>query len=294
MILTGGCDKLFGLPEVGADADVDLTRDAFVGPDADMTGWPTDGGFAGRSCTGLSGDEDADAVLDGCDNCPLDFNSDQADRDRDGVGDVCDPHPGYAVEKLAYASGFNGALAQEGAKVGSHGVWVIQNGLLRNTDTSQPRTLFVIAGGPWRKPVVELKIGTVLANNNPFALTGVYLLQTNDPTTAEPRPDSLSCRGKFLDSPTFRIVRVRGNGDGEAAGGPLTVGATTTLVCSAEHLGERPEVAAVGANVAPPALTNWFSIDPDPTDVAMSRVGIWTYYGRADFSGIAIYETTYP
>jgi cysteine-rich repeat protein len=35
------------------------------------------------------GDRDGDGVIDGLDNCPDDANPDQADRDDDGVGDVC-------------------------------------------------------------------------------------------------------------------------------------------------------------------------------------------------------------
>jgi hypothetical protein len=31
---------------------------------------------------------------DVCDNCPNDFNVQQLDVDRDGIGDVCDPDPG--------------------------------------------------------------------------------------------------------------------------------------------------------------------------------------------------------
>lgn len=35
-------------------------------------------------------DDDNDDVIDGLDNCPLAYNPDQADRDHDGLGDVCD------------------------------------------------------------------------------------------------------------------------------------------------------------------------------------------------------------
>ena len=38
-------------------------------------------------------DIDEDGVLDGADNCPTTPNPDQADADRDGSGDVCDPTP---------------------------------------------------------------------------------------------------------------------------------------------------------------------------------------------------------
>ena len=38
-------------------------------------------------------DGDSDGTPDGIDNCPLQSNPDQADRDLDGVGDLCDPFP---------------------------------------------------------------------------------------------------------------------------------------------------------------------------------------------------------
>lgn len=39
------------------------------------------------------GDTDGDGILDQSDNCPGVNNPDQADRNLDGIGDACDPHP---------------------------------------------------------------------------------------------------------------------------------------------------------------------------------------------------------
>ena len=43
-----------------------------------------------RGSVGRTSDADGDGVRNGIDNCPLIFNPDQADKDRDGVGDACD------------------------------------------------------------------------------------------------------------------------------------------------------------------------------------------------------------
>lgn len=45
------------------------------------------------SQTGQTPDADNDGVSDALDNCPLDANSDQADNDGDGLGNVCDSTP---------------------------------------------------------------------------------------------------------------------------------------------------------------------------------------------------------
>ena len=59
-------------------------------PDMGDDGDASDAGDDDASETGET-DGDGDGVVDGEDNCPQDANSDQADIDLDGVGDVCDP-----------------------------------------------------------------------------------------------------------------------------------------------------------------------------------------------------------
>jgi len=48
--------------------------------------------------TGSPDDADADGVVDALDNCPTDFNPDQADCDGDGAGDVCELTSGTASD----------------------------------------------------------------------------------------------------------------------------------------------------------------------------------------------------
>lgn len=67
--------------------DVDAGTDAST---ADMGG-----GDMAQPDMNVDVDSDEDGILDADDNCPSVANEDQADRDRDGVGDVCDTFPNY-------------------------------------------------------------------------------------------------------------------------------------------------------------------------------------------------------
>jgi hypothetical protein len=50
-------------------------------------------------------DDDNDGVDDELDNCPLNYNPDQADKDNDGIGDICDPKDNSESSKKSRSSG---------------------------------------------------------------------------------------------------------------------------------------------------------------------------------------------
>ncbi|MCH8853174.1 MAG: hypothetical protein IID41_11055, partial [Planctomycetes bacterium] len=52
-----------------------------------------DGVIENNFTLALDLDTDGDLMQTGCDNCPDDYNPDQADQDADGVGDACDECP---------------------------------------------------------------------------------------------------------------------------------------------------------------------------------------------------------
>src|SRR5689334_25338903 len=74
-----GCDKTFSILEVRADANGSVSGDVI---DADPSCWKPS----------LTGNEDGDSLIDGCDLCPADPTTRLTDADGDGVDDLCDPH----------------------------------------------------------------------------------------------------------------------------------------------------------------------------------------------------------
>ena len=81
------CPQVSNLDQADLDGD-DLGDVCDADDDADGLS-DVDEALVGTDPT--NPDTDADAALDGSDNCPLTINPSQADFDTDGVGDLCDP-----------------------------------------------------------------------------------------------------------------------------------------------------------------------------------------------------------
>jgi hypothetical protein len=116
-------------------------------------------------------DGDLDGIADDEDNCPIIPNTDQADGDGDGVGDVCDPclhvaggiSPLTGVKKVSFGFKNNGpGTADDSVKVG--GVFTTSQGFdldstdsvfvtLSNTTTGEVLSSTELASGaPWVQP----------------------------------------------------------------------------------------------------------------------------------------------
>ncbi len=74
---------------------------AYLFPD-----WSCRGGICPVASAGSckAPDTDNDGIPDDKDNCPMLLNTDQADVDRDGVGDVCDSEPAFAMLRFKVGS----------------------------------------------------------------------------------------------------------------------------------------------------------------------------------------------
>lgn len=65
----------------------------------DFPDWSCRGGICPVAAAGtcMKPDADADGISDDEDNCPMKANTDQSDKDHDGIGDACDTEPAFVV-----------------------------------------------------------------------------------------------------------------------------------------------------------------------------------------------------
>jgi len=98
LVLVTGCDQAFDLVKVEATTAGDA-----AGVDTASC----------RDPSQLTHDEDMDTIVDGCDVCPNVSDPEQGDRDRDGVGDDCDPNRDDPHDRLAYFDPFTGAALDD-------------------------------------------------------------------------------------------------------------------------------------------------------------------------------------
>jgi hypothetical protein len=129
------CDRCPAVGSAGnADADGDGIGNA-CDPDVDGDGIPnaTDPNDDGDPIP----DDDGDSVFDPCpnlvnvncdDNCPLDNNPQQRDRDGDGIGDVCDTSDGL-VQGGSTSASTGGSLLLTGPRVYTY-AWNLEEGAI--------------------------------------------------------------------------------------------------------------------------------------------------------------------
>lgn len=70
----------------------------------DFPAWSCHGGICPLAAAGscMKPDTDGDGIADDADNCPMQANTDQIDRDHDKIGDACDNDPGFVLIRFKY------------------------------------------------------------------------------------------------------------------------------------------------------------------------------------------------
>jgi hypothetical protein len=89
-------------------------------------------------CTLVTPDEDHDCIANDADNCPGIADSTQADADADGVGDVCDPRPMVAGDRMVTFQSFDDPASgqQQWHDMEQAGMWLFEAGQVRRDDVA--------------------------------------------------------------------------------------------------------------------------------------------------------------
>jgi hypothetical protein len=271
LVVLAGCDRLLGVDPLQVPGDGQR------------------GDSAGDAVT--PHDEDGDGIDDSIDLCPADFDQTmpQPDRDRDGVGDACDPHPDLPIDHLAY---FDPLLTFDAWETVAGG-WSASGDAVTATPTLGNQLALLdlgVAGGRvFASPTIEVWVqsGNTVATGWD---AGVYM-----PTAASTGalPPGAACYynsvqqaaiffekrpvvGEGTEFPTMLFgnapLRLALEGDSEMIGGV----AGGPVLCVGQETGGIEGIATNPSDTQP---------------IAMGRVGLYVYNGGATITSVTVIES---
>lgn len=227
------------------------------------------------------GDEDGDAKVNGCDNCPLHENPAQDDADRDGVGDLCDPdntrrHGIAFFDPLEQID--SGAWVEAGAQT----QWDYAGGGFKQDTSGIGASLLLHEPLQFTEPTLFVRVASSTQDAttpiDAIVAVGAYLVAPlAEPGQADP-PGAL-CGTRYRDGLQRAWMRFEGN----TADEPIPTGAAANRLLRVSLEGGRPScriLTADGRDVITTTNLSIISVD--------MRIGLWTSYSSAIFTSALV------